>query len=412
MNSQALTGSGPRQPSIAHAILAGLCASLVGIGLARFAYTPLIPSLIEAHWFAANDVIYLGAANLIGYLAGALGTRQLTRWMSARQTLRLMMVLASVAFIACSVPLSLVWFFAWRFVSGVAGASIMVLAATTILPFVPSARKGLAGGAIFLGLGLGIAASGTLVPLLLDLGLHQTWIGLGLVSLLLTAVSWAGWPNSVVAAAPNSEAGPTQSSAALKLVYLQYALIAVGFVPGMVFMVDYVARGLGWGTHSAGTFWVIYGVGAIIGPIGYGLLADRIGYGAVIRLALGIQAVAVIPLVLGHSALTIAPAVLVIGTFAAGIVPMVLGRVQHLLPADLPAQRSAWSRATTVFALFQALAGYGFSYLFSLSKGDHRVLFMVGAGAFVLALAAELGLLAFNRTSTKTSREQGATRQT
>ena len=27
---------------------AGLCASLVGLGLARFAYTPLIPALIAA----------------------------------------------------------------------------------------------------------------------------------------------------------------------------------------------------------------------------------------------------------------------------------------------------------------------------------------------------------------------------
>lgn len=38
-------------------IFAGLCASLVGIGLARFAYTPLIPPLIQAHWFSATDVI-------------------------------------------------------------------------------------------------------------------------------------------------------------------------------------------------------------------------------------------------------------------------------------------------------------------------------------------------------------------
>lgn len=399
-----------RQPSITHAIIAGLCASLVGIGLARFAYTPLIPSLIEAHWFAANDVIYLGAANLVGYLAGALGTRQLARWMTPRQTLRLMMLLASVAFIACSVPLSMAWFFAWRFISGVAGASIMVLAATTILPFVPSARKGLASGAIFLGLGLGVAASGTLVPVLLGLGLRDTWIGLGLVSLALTAVSWAGWPDSPVTAAPPAEGSSGKASAAMKLVYLQYALIAVGFVPGMVFMVDYVARGLGWGTHSAGMFWVIYGVGAIIGPIGYGALADRIGFVAVIRLALVIQAVAVIPLVLGQNAWTIAPAVLVIGTFAAGIVPMVLGRVQHLLPADLNAQRAAWSRATTVFALFQALSGYGFSYLFSLSNGAHRLLFMVGAGALVLALIAELALLAFSRVSGKGAVLQGATR--
>jgi hypothetical protein len=42
--------------------LAGLCASLVGIGLARFAYTPLIPALIAAKWFSPSDIIYLGAA--------------------------------------------------------------------------------------------------------------------------------------------------------------------------------------------------------------------------------------------------------------------------------------------------------------------------------------------------------------
>jgi Uncharacterised MFS-type transporter YbfB len=33
------------------ATFAGLCATLVGIGLARFAYTPLIPALIAANWF-------------------------------------------------------------------------------------------------------------------------------------------------------------------------------------------------------------------------------------------------------------------------------------------------------------------------------------------------------------------------
>ena len=65
------------QSSLWMPIWAGLCASLVGIGLARFAYTPLIPSLIEAHWFSASAVVYLGAANLAGYLVGALIGRPL-----------------------------------------------------------------------------------------------------------------------------------------------------------------------------------------------------------------------------------------------------------------------------------------------------------------------------------------------
>lgn len=49
--------------------LAGLCATLVGIGLARFAYTPLIPPLITEGWFAPSQAAYLGAAAFIVALA-------------------------------------------------------------------------------------------------------------------------------------------------------------------------------------------------------------------------------------------------------------------------------------------------------------------------------------------------------
>jgi hypothetical protein len=30
-----------------------ICASLVRVGLRRFTYTPLLPAIIETHWFAA-----------------------------------------------------------------------------------------------------------------------------------------------------------------------------------------------------------------------------------------------------------------------------------------------------------------------------------------------------------------------
>lgn len=80
-------------------IFAGLCASLVSIGLARFAYTPLIPSLIEAQWFSANDVVYLGAANLVGYLIGALLGRPVARQLGNKNALRLMMLVVTAAFL-------------------------------------------------------------------------------------------------------------------------------------------------------------------------------------------------------------------------------------------------------------------------------------------------------------------------
>jgi MFS family permease len=138
--------------------LAGASASLVGIGLARFAYTPLLPAIVSAHWFPASTAAYLGAANLGGYLAGALAGGWLARRFDATFVLRAMMLLVTVAFVACAFPVSFLWFFGWRFASGLAGGALMVLAAPTVLAHVTPSRKGFASGAIFSGIGLGIAA--------------------------------------------------------------------------------------------------------------------------------------------------------------------------------------------------------------------------------------------------------------
>lgn len=376
----------------ARAIFAGLCASLVGIGLARFAYTPLIPPMIEAQWFAAKDVIYLGAANLVGYLIGALVGRPAARRYGARPTLRAMMLLTSVAFFACAYPLSVGWFFGWRLMSGISGGIIMVLAATTVLPHVPASRRGMASGAIFLGIGVGIAASGTLVPLLLDMGMRATWLGLGVLSLLLSVVSWWCWPHAVHTHVPVGE--PTASVQAsvrteLNLLYMQYALMAVGLVPMMVFLVDYVARGLGWGTHTAALFWIVYGMGAIVGPMVYGALSDRVGPALTSHLTIWLQLGAIALMMFSTNHLVLLAATLVIGSFPPGIVPITLGRVQRILAGDAHAQNMVWSKATTVFALFQALAGYTYSYVFAQSGGNHRLLMAIGAGALVIALVAD-----------------------
>ena len=122
--------------------MAGLCASLVGLGLARFAYTPLIPALIAAKWFSPAEAVYLGAANLAGYLAGALIARELGSRAGSVRSLRAMMVLASLSAFACAVPISFIWFFGWRFLAGLSGGVIMVLAASTILPHVAPSKRG------------------------------------------------------------------------------------------------------------------------------------------------------------------------------------------------------------------------------------------------------------------------------
>jgi predicted MFS family arabinose efflux permease len=329
-----------------------------------------------------------------------------------------MMVLATLAFFACSLPVSFIWFFLWRFVSGVSGGALMVLAATSILPFVLPSRRGLASGVIFTGVGLGVAASGTLVPMLLQLGLTQTWLGLGLLSLLLTILAWSSWPpaqpastasGSAPAVAPvdtalnlNHLAGGADDpmgmnttpsrpitagtgSRGLYMLYLVYGLNAVGLVAHMVFLVDYVARGLGWGVTTGSFFWVIYGLGAVAGPLCIGAVADRIGYALTLRGALVLQLLMVILPILSTAPILLGISSFVVGAFTPGIVPLVLGRLREMLPHSPTEQKTAWSRATTSFALMQAAAAYAMSFVFAHSDGQYLLLFMLAAAALAIA---------------------------
>ncbi|WP_329360977.1 YbfB/YjiJ family MFS transporter [Streptomyces sp. NBC_01483] len=74
-----MTNSSIRQVAPWRAISAGASATFVGIGLARFVHTPLLPELISNHWFSETAGAYLGAANLAGYLIGALAARRVAR---------------------------------------------------------------------------------------------------------------------------------------------------------------------------------------------------------------------------------------------------------------------------------------------------------------------------------------------
>jgi len=371
------------------ATLAGLAATLVGVGLARFAYTPLVPALIEGGWFIASEAAYLGAANFLGYLAGALAIRWLPPGLSQVAVLRGAMLLAAATFLACAFPLSFAWYAGWRFLAGFSGGLLMVLAAAAVLPQVPAERRGLAGGVIYTGVGVGIALSGTLVPPLVAWGLREAWLAFGLVALVLMALAWSHWPPRgaarAEALAPGGGKGPLAGFAGL---YVGYALNALGLVPHMLFLVDFVARGLDRGLAAGAGYWVLFGIGASVGPVLTGRVGDRLGFSRAIRLGFFVQAAAVLVPTLSQDWPALAVSSLVVGAFTPGIVPLFLGRTQELARASGASPAVAWGYATAAFAFGQAVGAYAASLLFSIWQ-DYALLFQLAAAGLVLALAIE-----------------------
>ncbi len=62
-----------------YAALAGFAGLGVGIGLLRFAYSPIVPSLIEHQWATVSQAVWLGSSNFWGYLAGVVIALPLSR---------------------------------------------------------------------------------------------------------------------------------------------------------------------------------------------------------------------------------------------------------------------------------------------------------------------------------------------
>lgn len=404
-------------PRARTAAFAGLAASLVGIGLARFAFTPLMPAIVEAGWFDAGEAAYLGAANLAGYLIGALAGARVMRAFGPSAVTRAMMLLSAASFLACIEPFGFAWFFLWRLLSGVAGGLLMVAASSLVMLQTPAARRGRAGGITFTGVGIGVVVASLALPWLLSIGLAETWGALGVLSLIITALAWplARPPGGATPAAAGtsgpaggSEAGAAAARAAadrkaLGAVTLLYGLCAFGLVPHMVFLVDYVARGLERGMATGALTWTLFGVGAAVGPLAAGRLADRIGFTAALRALVLVEAAAVAVLLLTDDPIAMAISAMAGGVLAPGLVPVALGRVRDLSGPSEGAKAAAWGRATAGFAIGQAAGAYLLAWLFDRTH-DYDLLF----GIAILAPAAGLALELAAALATRRNRRRGA----
>lgn len=364
---------------------AGLCATLVGIGLGRFSYVALIPALIESSWFTAGEAAYLGAANLFGYLLGAHVAHRLSLAIPAVTIIRAALVVTAVSFFACGYHGGFAWFFYWRMTAGVTGAMLMVLASPTVLAKVPDRCRGKINGIVFTGIGLGIMAAGALVPFLVSQGMTFTWLGLGAVTAFLAAVSWRAWGDAAPPEMAQNLGAPSTAEARLTrpvlLLLIAYALNAIGYLPHTIFWVDYIARGLGMSLGAGGFYWAIFGFGAACGPLITGNLADRLGFRLSLVLCLAVKGAAVMIPLVSTSHLALFASSFLVGALTPGVVTLVsgcaaefVGRTHH---------RQVWGWATFTFACSQAVVGYCMAFLFDVTN-SYALLFAISAVALAV----------------------------
>lgn len=396
------------------ALFTGMMATFAGIGVARFAYTPLLPAIIQADWFSASQAAYLGAANLLGYLLGALAGHPLSERYATRPLFGLCFAGIALSFLLCAWPNLFSWFFLWRLVSGIAGGILVVVGPSIALTATPPARRTGVGTLVFTGIGLGSLVSALIVPLLLAVSLTATWLALGI--LLIAAGLFCRSNLAKLAGAPaaepqatddaKSDASPVEPAQPLPtgkpesmkrpaglalvitLVMMAYALDAIGFVPHTVFWVDYLAREKALGAHAASLQWAVFGMGAVSGPFIVSWLARHLGWHRGLVLAFLTKSTAVALPLLSVAFFSRSASSFMVGAMIPGIVALTSGRLAELAgPAD---HKRLWGQATATFAAAQAVSGYGMSALYD-AWSTYTPLYAIGSA--VLASGLLLALL-------------------
>lgn len=394
-------GCPPVHPHTA-ALLVGLAATLSGVGMARFAYTALMPHLVHAGWFSSDEVAALSAANLLGYLAGALLAHPLSQRWGATRALAVSWVCVALSFAACSLPQPVALFFGWRMASGVAGAVLMVLGPSVAMAALPASRRARLGPVMFCGVGAGAVLAGSVVPWLAAHALGWAWWVLCACCAVCAAVGMRGaqlWGAPTPAAAFTALTTTTAATArrtgvgvAVVLVLLAYGLDGFGFVPHTVFWADYLDRELGLGPHYAAWQWMAFGTGAIAGPLCVAYGAQRWGWGVCAVAGYALKAAAVALPLLSTHALGHAASGAVVGALSPGLAAITSGYLMQLLG---PAQHKRWwGWATAWFALLQAGAGVAMAGVY-VHTGSYRSLFVMAT--FSLAAGLVLVLLSTHK---------------
>ena len=401
MSEPALAGAriatGTGHPAWRRLALGGAGGMFVGMGLGRFSYTAMVPALIVEGGLDGIAAGRIGMANLVGFMAGAALSASLAKRVSRATILRGAVLVAVAALFGSAAPLGLSWLALCRGVLGVATGLIMVLSLALIAETAPDDQRPLAAGFMFVGVGLGILASGALVPLLLGHGLIAAWTGLaaaGLIGAGLAFWGWSGAPDApaVAMASPvgsgrlRAGGGGLMTSKRLALLLVAHGLFSLGIVPHSLYWVDFIVRGEGHGIAAGGLHWGVVGVFAILGPLLTAGLARLAGTGPALVIAF-----AALGLGLGAPGLWPATLVLVASSVLFGAQPglssLMAARARDLGP---PAGIAGVMRAMILAnSLGSVSGGLLVPWLYG-ELGSHAPLFLLGGAAMLMAAVAAL----------------------
>lgn len=334
--------------------LGGMCALGLTLGMARFAYTPMLPVMQREAGLSIVLGGWLATTNYLGYISGAI----LAAWIESPQ-LRyrcyiwgLVLGAVSTAVMAVSTE-PWVWIVS-RYLGGLSGAAGMLLGSGLVLGWLM--RKGYRAelGGYFTGAGLSIVLTGVMALAFVPMQLtwDEQWLGYSAVGALLLVVALYFRPDPPPAATQVSQAASSVSGQWLWRMVGMYFLAGIGFGVSATYTVDMVVRAAGMGAQGPAA-WILVGLFGSAGAIVWDRIGRRWGQIRAIMIALALQSLSVFLPAWSPSLWSTLTAAVLFGCTFSGVVATSLAVAGKLSPAN-PGKTMA--RLTLAYAVAQVVA--------------------------------------------------------
>lgn len=382
--------------------VAGCLVMFACLGLARFAFGILLPSMAQGLDLSYAQRGYVGTGYFLGYLAMVAAAPRASRRLGHVRSILLGLGLIAATMaglgLAGTYGAALAAYTLTGVGSGAANISMMAL----ISAWFAKSMRGLATGLVIAGNGLGIVTSGLLVPAMVAAGdWRWGWITLaGLVTLALGAAWLVLLENpGLMGLAPVGQdpatppspapplAAPARERAFLVRLGVVYALFGLTYIVYGTFIVTTLVDQFGFPQDTAGRFWSCVGLFSLFSGLVIGRFSDRRGRRPGLAAAFAMQTAAYLLAGLGKSPLPLYLSVGLYGLSAWSVPTVVTAMVADRL--GMARMAGGFAFITFFFAAGQ-VAGPALAGVLADALGGFQPAYTLSACA--TALAAFLAL--------------------
>ena len=283
-----------------------------------------------------------------------------------------------------------------RFISGVVSAFIFVLASSIVLDKLSTAGKTNWSGLFYSGVGFGIFFSTLFIPSLNNLfGWEGAWVGLAIVSIILTFFVWMWLKDSPSTIIKKEE--PLKKTQAPPLKWFTWLMVAyglegLGYIVTGTFIVS-IAENTSTFRIDSSLVWIVAGLGAIPSCVIWSTLAKKQGFVKSLIFSMILQAIGIALPVFWLSQTSLIISALLFGATFMGITTLATTLARQMSPTN---SSRIIGYLTAVYAIGQMIGPTIAGVLTSFTQSYNAAL--LGAASVVLIGAMFLiGGIRFDR---------------